>query len=319
MKITVGTFNLNNLFSRYNFKAGIKSLKSGTTVEYIFNDKDSFKIKKFQGKLIKPKNKKDTLKIAQRIQAMSPDILAVQEVEDINILKQFNKEYLGNKAYRYVTLIEGNDPRLIDVGLLSNYPLGGVTSWQHAVYDHETRKIFSRDLLQADILNDKRNKKLFTLFVTHLKSNFISHTSTDKQKQRDKNNQKRLKQSATIGRVIEAQTRPDSKYILVGDMNDNPDSLYLKGFTANAEIGLHNALENMQETGQMNHTKYPPANPFWTHRFNVSAGNYQYSLYDQIWISPALTGKLSGARVARRKSVSGDGSDHDPVWIELTL
>ena len=31
MKITVGTFNLNNLFSRYNFKGEIKAIKTGDT------------------------------------------------------------------------------------------------------------------------------------------------------------------------------------------------------------------------------------------------------------------------------------------------
>ncbi|NOX85942.1 MAG: endonuclease/exonuclease/phosphatase family protein [Chlorobi bacterium] len=320
MKITIGTFNLNNLFSRYNFKASIKSLKKGgTVVEYVFEDEENFKIRKFQGKLIKPKNQKDTEKIAARILEMGADILAVQEVEDINILKKFNKDFLGSKAYKYVTLIEGNDPRFIDVGLLSNYPLGGITSWQHAVYDNETREIFSRDLLQAEILNEKRTKTLFTLFVTHLKSNFISYTSPDADKQRVKNNQKRLKQSEVIGRIIEDQTRPDSKYILVGDMNDSADSLFLKGFSDYTGINLHNALENMQETGKMNKTKYPPGNIFWTHRYRVSTGNYAYNLYDQIWISPALTGKLTGSWVARRKSVTGDGSDHDPVWIELNL
>lgn len=319
MKITVGTFNLNNLFSRYNFKASIKSLKKGTVIEYIFKDNENFKIKKFQGKLIKPKNQKDTLKIASSILEMNADILAVQEVENINILKQFNREYLGNKAYKHVTLIEGNDPRLIDVGLLSNLPVGGVTSWQHAVYEHETRDIFSRDLLQVEILNEKRSKTLFTLFVTHLKSNFIAHNSPDADEQRDKNNAKRLKQSEVIGRIIEDQMRPDSKYILAGDMNDTPDSPFLKGFSDNSGVNLHNALENIQEVGKMNKTKYPPGDIFWTHRFRVSAGNYDYNLYDQIWVSPALAGKLSGAWVRRRKSVSGDGSDHDPVWIEMEL
>ncbi len=319
MKITVGTFNLNNLFSRYNFKASIKSLKKGTLVEYVFEDEENFKIRKFQGRLIKPKNKKDTEKIADRILEIGADILAVQEVEDINILKKFNKDFLGSKAYKYVTLIEGNDPRFIDVGLLSNYPLGGVTSWQHAVYDGETREIFSRDLLQAEILNKSRSKTLFTLFVTHLKSNFISHTSKDPDGARAKNNQKRLKQSEVIGKIIEDQTRPDSKYILVGDMNDTPDSPFVAGFGNYPAINLHNALENMEEKGKMNNTRFPPDDLFWTHRFRVAAGVYDYNLYDQIWISPALTDKLTGAWVARRKSVNGDGSDHDPVWIELNL
>ena len=85
------------------------------------------------------------------------------------------------------------------------------------------------------------------------------------------------------------------------------------------ELGLSDALENMVEIGVMNNTKYKPENHFWTHRFSPKSGIYHYNLYDQIWISPALSLKLIGAAVERRKSVSGDGSDHDPVWIELKL
>jgi hypothetical protein len=51
-------------------------------------------------------------------------------------------------------LIDGNDPRLIDVGLLSKRPFGGVTSWQFAGDPAEpTLPVFSRDLLQVEILS----------------------------------------------------------------------------------------------------------------------------------------------------------------------
>ncbi len=40
---------------------------------------------------------------------------------------------------------------------------------------------------------------------------------------------------------------------------------------------------------------------------------------DQIWLSPALTGRQSGAFIERRSKLGGDGSDHDPAWITLEL
>ena len=45
MKVTIGTFNLNNLFSRFNFKGAITKLQSGTssavTLRYEFTDPEN--------------------------------------------------------------------------------------------------------------------------------------------------------------------------------------------------------------------------------------------------------------------------------------
>ena len=102
-------------------------------------------------------------------------------------------------------------------------------------------------------------------------------------------------------------------------MNDSINSINLSGFNNNQGINLSNALAGLTEVGNMNYTKYPPADIFWTHRYNAAPGIYNYELYDQIWISPALKRKFVGAWVKRRKKVGGDGSDHDPVWIELNI
>ena len=134
-----------------------------------------------------------------------------------------------------------------------------------------------------------------------------------------KNGERRRKQANAISEIIKSVTRPNSSFILLGDMNDTPGSEFLEEFTLDAELSFTNALANMIEVGEMNHTKYPPDNHFWTHRFNPQSGVYHYNLYDQIWISNALTDNLSGAWVARRERVGGDGSDHDPVWIELEI
>ena len=101
---------------------------------------------------------------------MGADVLAVQEVEHIGILNEFNSKHLNN-AYRYRVLIEGNDPRFIDVGILSKLPIGAVTSYQTAVHpERPEQTIFGRDLLEVEILNEDRTKKLFTLYNNHLKS-----------------------------------------------------------------------------------------------------------------------------------------------------
>ncbi|GAH95819.1 unnamed protein product, partial [marine sediment metagenome] len=55
---------------------------------------------------------------------LDADILALQEVENLDILKRFNSNYLykrfkKNKRYKYYGLIDGNDPRFIDVAVFS--------------------------------------------------------------------------------------------------------------------------------------------------------------------------------------------------------
>ena len=323
MQISIGTFNLNNLFSRYNFKGEINAIKSNSTtvnsqINYEFTDTDVYRLRTFMGKLVKAKDAKDTQTIANRILNMNVDILAVQEVEDIDVLKQFNKEYLNN-LYKYVVLIEGNDPRLIDVGILSKYPVGQIVSWQQAVHKSEPdKKIFGRDLLQVNILSKSRKKKLFTIFNNHLKSQFIPY-GQDKISGIKSNNLRRKRQAEVIKNIILSEMRPNSKFIILGDMNDNPNSTSLKPFVKSTELNLFNALQNPKETRAPKHDIPMPSSTAWTHRFKESGKPAKYELFDQIWLSNSLKNKFVESWIDRRTKHKGDGSDHDPSWIVLEL
>ncbi|MEM8547428.1 MAG: endonuclease/exonuclease/phosphatase family protein [Pseudomonadota bacterium] len=54
-----------------------------------------------------------------------PDIVALQEVENMAVLERLNREHLAAAGYREVVLIEGRDLRGIDVAFLSRFPLTG--------------------------------------------------------------------------------------------------------------------------------------------------------------------------------------------------
>ena len=46
--------------------------------------------------------------------------VATFNVENLDTLKRFRSQYLGgSKAYPYAVAIDGNDPRLIDIAVLS--------------------------------------------------------------------------------------------------------------------------------------------------------------------------------------------------------
>src|SRR4051812_25769094 len=124
----IGTFNLNNLFSRFNFSADLSTVTAAgasgegqTTTSVAYPHR--FKLRKYQGRLGKGKHPPEAAKLVERIKRIDVDVLAIQEAEDIDARREFVRDDLDG-LYRYVVLVEGNDPRLIDVGLLSKLPLG---------------------------------------------------------------------------------------------------------------------------------------------------------------------------------------------------
>jgi endonuclease/exonuclease/phosphatase family metal-dependent hydrolase len=324
MIVRVGTFNLNNLFSRFNFQAEINDppddQAGGITLTFSQN---KYTVRTVMGNLVRSKSEADTLAIASRIRdVMNADVLAVQEVEHIEILRQFNRQQLGN-LYPYVALVEGNDQRLIDVGIMSKLPIGTITSHQTAVHPEEPgRRIFSRDLFQVEI-QAKNGKKLFTLYNTHLKSHYVSYTEDPIQGAITANNL-RKRQAETISRILSRMERPNSRFILTGDMNDPPDSEFLAPMLVADDRPLINALQNAQETRPAKKESSGqgpgPHSKAWTHRFNPPGPEFpRYELFDQIWVSQSLAGKFSNPMIDRRTKHGGDGSDHDPAWIDLNI
>lgn len=322
MRVSIGTFNLNNLFSRFNFQASIDALPgNGGGITLTFSDHRHFKARTFAGRLVQAKSAADTQAIAQRILAMDVDVLAVQEVEHIEVLKQFNRDYLGN-LYSHIALVEGNDSRLIDIGVLSKLPFGAITSYQSAVHpDAPHERVFSRDLLAVEILNPQRNKKLFTLYNTHLKSQYV-HVSQDQQQGIDNANRRRRQQAEMIAQIIAKAEHRNGAFVLTGDMNDGPDSAALQPMLTVEGNALVNALADAAETrpAKKESAGSGPQSPVWTYRHNPSGPTPpHFSLLDQIWLSDSLGRKLVSAHIDRRSKHGGDGSDHDPAWVVIDV
>jgi endonuclease/exonuclease/phosphatase family metal-dependent hydrolase len=129
---------------------------------------------------------------------------------------------------------------------------------------------------------------------------------------------RRRRQCETIARLVEAELRPDSPFLIVGDMNDTPDSDALQPL-AQSDLVLVDALADPQETRPAKADVPAPLSKAWTHRFRESGQPSSYELFDQIWLSPALNDNLSESWIDRRTKHSGDGSDHDPAWVVLDL
>jgi exonuclease III len=331
MAVTVGTFNLNNLFSRFNFRAEIPHDAGGDgealQASYSFSDPTQVRIRRYRGRLVQGKDDEGRAHVAQRLLGTHPDIevappevdvWAVQEVEDIDTLRFFAQTELGG-AYPHVVLIEGNDPRLIDLAVLSKLPLGAVTSWQHTVHPEAPgERVFGRDLLEVEVLSADRRQRLLTVFNNHLKSHFVPFDE-DQDAGAEAANRRRQQQAEMLAQIVAARTRPDSRYVVVGDMNDPPTSEWLAPFTDSPDLGLVNGLTDPVETRPAKPDTPPPPGPAWTHRFKQRGQSADYELFDHTWLSPALADRHNGAWIMRRRTHGGEGSDHDPAIVRLDI
>jgi len=324
MHIKVGTFNLNNLFSRYNFnlQAEVPGLKPGnvsiTQIKTVVAEAENKEIE-YKGIGLHHKDPAERNMLADRIKAMDLDILCVQEVEDIETLRYFASTELAS-LYPNLMLVEGNDPRLIDVAVMSKLPIGPCTTWQTATSPQAPgERVFSRDLLQATILAKENGPALLTLFVNHLKSKFVPYYENQVTGQKQASERRQL-QAETIAQILPLVTKPSDPYIVLGDMNDDITSPLLAPFTKSPALKLVNGLAHAKETNPPPDSSSPAKNTLWTHRYKPSGKPAQYELLDQIWLSQGLAAKQTGAFIGRRQhSITGDGSDHDPAWVELTV
>jgi endonuclease/exonuclease/phosphatase family metal-dependent hydrolase len=79
------------------------------------------------------------------------DIIALQEVENINVLERLRTEYLEDLGYLPAILVEGTDTRGIDVAFLSRLPLAAEPELHPLLFpEFPDRQGDTRGVLQAD-------------------------------------------------------------------------------------------------------------------------------------------------------------------------
>ena len=104
-------------------------------------------------------------------------------------------------------------------------------------------------------------------------------------------------------------------------MNDEPTDAPLQPMLTIDGNQMVNAITNPTIIGDFR-GEVPgeePANDLWTHRYRPSGELPEHTLFDQIWLSPRLAQQNFSSYIGRRYNLTGDGSDHDPVWISINL
>ena len=315
--IRIGTFNCENLFARYKFNKTIDPQKA--VIDGWRADQRHFDIADATSKKL----------TAQAILALDADVLALQEVENLDTLKRFRDLYLGGrKAYPYVVSIDGNDPRLIDVAVLSRYPLVNINTHQHLWVPAWQSFLFSRDCLEVDV---QVSGQRLTLYVNHLKSMMDRQ---DPCQGRKSTRARREKQAATVKKIVTqrfGEQAGQHPFIVLGDLND-----YLET-DAQGKTGIASLVQWEQV---VNVVERLPKDEQWTQFFK---GNKTcqlppaYRQLDYLLLSKSLANANAKAPHVERRGMPkradrykgprfpGVGqdrpkaSDHCPVVMDLTV
>lgn len=313
--INVATFNVENLFARFQFKRNIKDpekmLRDGWTVNHTYFN------------VYKEKDKSIT---GETIQALDADVIALQEIENLDTLRKFRTDYLGGrKSYPYAIVIDGNDPRRIDVAVLSRYPLTNIQTHSHLWSTELHWYLFSRDCLVADVQGP--GNFTFTLFVNHFKS-MIDKSDPDNGRQNTR--YKRAVQSRAVKQIVTSRFGTDAgshPFIILGDFNDYMET------DDQGESGISDLVEWDQTVNVVD--RHPEAER-WTHFFKgAGALEPAYHQLDYLLLSKSLAernphpphierrglpkraDKYSGERFPGVGRNSPKASDHCPIVMEL--
>ena len=154
-----------------------------------------------------PANELSTRLTARVINDVDADIIGVVEAEDRPSLVRFNQELLNNK-YDHIMLIDGNDERGIDVGLMSraNFPIERIRS--NVDRDDDIGEIFSRDCPQYEVRTD--DGTIIHILVNHFKS------------QSGGGGPKRLRQATAVREIADELTADGHHVVVLGDFNEGP-------------------------------------------------------------------------------------------------
>jgi len=135
------------------------------------------------------------------------DIIAVVEAEDRPSLVRFNDEFL-DEFYDHVMLIDGNDDRGIDVGIMTRADFDITSIRSNVDLDDAVGEVFSRDCPQYAIRMP--GGATVHVLVNHFKS------------QSGGGGPKRRRQATAVRGIVDGLVAQGEHVIVLGDLNEGP-------------------------------------------------------------------------------------------------
>jgi endonuclease/exonuclease/phosphatase family metal-dependent hydrolase len=257
-------------------------------------------------------NEVATQNTARVLDLLQADVTVVVEAEDRISLCRFNEQVLklvGGALFDQIMLIDGNDERGIDVGLMVR---GGVTIdfvRSHVDDRDGSTKVFSRDCAEFHL---RAGGSGLVVLANHLKSKGYGPPA--------QSNAKRKAQATRLRAIYDAlRTQGIDRIAIAGDFNDTLTSAPLAPL-----VGAGSDLKDISAHATFNDGGRPGT-------YGTGAASNKI---DHILLSPALWAKVTGGGIERRGVWTAShkwtvlpeltkeaeaASDHAAIWVDLNL
>ncbi|MDE1158366.1 MAG: endonuclease [Neorhizobium sp.] len=315
MTLRLGTFNIENLMTRFDF-SGFRNQLRKDRVLALYDVKDPKVYEQLeQARMIAETD--DTRQLsALAIADADADILCLQEIDNMPALEAFEYGYLyrmvGN-GYRQKFLIEGNDRRGIDVAVLmrektiSGERIEVVDVRSHAMATYADLdlfnddlalsfqphdRIFKRDCLELEL---KIGGRPLCLYVVHFKSMGSGREAAEG---RTGTMAVRTAEARAVRRIIEQRfgtgQTASASFAICGDMNDYQEKVQVignrrTGYRFEPRREVSSALDVFSHDGfAVNPMARRDEMDRWTLYHARGPEEQHLCQLDYIWLSPSL-------------------------------
>jgi len=241
-------------------------------------------------------NQTATQNTARVFKEVNADAVVVVEAENRTSLVRFNEqviEVVEGRPYDHVMLIDGNDERGIDVGLMTRSTVGIDVMRSHVDDLVGQDRIFSRDCPEFHLVLPGGQR--LVVLANHFKSKGYGDAATS--------NARRKAQAQRVREIYDGLIASGVDYVAVaGDFNDTPDSDPLSPLLGNGSL-----LKDISE-----HPAFDFAGRPGTYG-NATKDNK----IDFILLSPKLYAKATGGGIFRKGVWGGKNGDLWPHFSEI--
>jgi len=250
-------------------------------------------------------------KIRESIEAMNPDVLALEEMGTTNALMELRAALkAGGQDFPFWDFIAGADTN-IHVAVLSKLPI--IVRHPHTndefLLDGRRFQV-GRGFAEVEI--QAATNFNFTLIAAHLKSRRPVPEADEAQE--------RFEEAKVLRGIIDEhfKANPDAKLIVLGDFNDTKDSDSIKEIIGRGKFKLTDTrpAERNGDDAPARPPYFEPRNIAWTYFYGADD---TYSRIDYILLSPAMAHDWKPAETYIPEIPNwGVGSDHRLIVAAFT-